>query len=125
MSAFSFVDKITANQPSIRVRASLSFLSTEEGGRQTPAFSGYRPNHNFGEPSGREFYIGQITFERSESILPGESKEVGIEFLNGPGLMDALRSGRPWRIQEGPKLVATATLIEILVLPQQSGPRPR
>jgi|GEM_PF-5178204 len=65
-----------------------------------------------------------ITFARSESILPGESKEVDIEFLNGPGLMDALRSGRSWRIQEGPKLVATATLIEILILPQQSGPRP-
>jgi translation elongation factor EF-Tu-like GTPase len=124
MSAFSFVDKMAPNEPPIRVRALLSFLSTEEGGRQTPAFSGYRPNHNFGEASGREFYIGQITFARSESILPGESKEVDIEFLNGPGLMDALRSGGPWRIQEGPKLVATATLIEILVLPQQSGPRP-
>ena len=121
MSAFSFVDKMSANEPPIRVRALLSFLSTEEGGRQTPAFSGYRPNHNFGEASGREFYIGQITFARSESILPGESKEVDIEFLNGPGLM---RSGRSWRIQEGPKLVATATLIEILILPQQSGPRP-
>lgn len=59
MSAFSFVDKMSANEPPIRVRALLSFLSTEEGGRQTPAFSGYRPNHNFGEASGREFYIGQ------------------------------------------------------------------
>src|ERR1700733_11613922 len=124
MGVFSFVDKMSANEPPIRVRALLTFLSTEEGGRQSPAFSGYRPNHNFGEASGREFYIGQITFARSESILPGESKEVDIEFLNGPGLMDALRSGRSWRIQEGPKLVATATLIEILILPQQSGPRP-
>ena len=65
MGAFSFVDKMSANEPPIRVRALLSFLSTEEGGRQTPAFSGYRPNHNFGEASGREFYIGQITFARS------------------------------------------------------------
>jgi hypothetical protein len=38
--------------------------------------------------------------------------------------MDALRSGRPWRIQEGPKLVATATLIEILFLPQQPERQP-
>jgi translation elongation factor EF-Tu-like GTPase len=124
VSAFTFVDKMSANEPPIKIRALLSFLSTEEGGRQTPAFSRYRPNHNFGEASGREFYVGQITFAPGESILPGESKEVDIEFLNGPGLMDALQSGRPWRIQEGPKLVATATLIEILVLPQQSGPRP-
>ncbi len=91
----------------------LSFLSTEEGGRKTEAFSGYRPNHNFGEPSGREFYVGQITFPLNESIKPGQSKKVDIEFLNGPGLMDALRSGKPWRIQEGPTLVATAELIEI------------
>ena len=124
MGAFSFVDKMSANEPPIRVRALLSFLSTEEGGRQTPAFSGYRPNHNFGEASGRAFYIGQITFARGESILPGESKEVDIEFLNGPGLIDALRSGRPWRIQEGPKLVATAAMIEILEPPQQSGRQP-
>ena len=115
---------MSANEPPIKGSSFAFFLSTEEGGRQTPAFSGYRPNHNFGEASGREFYIGQITFERSESILPGESREVDIVFLSGPGLMDALRSGRPWRIQEGPKLLATATLIEILVLPQQSGPRP-
>jgi translation elongation factor EF-Tu-like GTPase len=65
----------------------LSFLSTEEGGRKTEAFSGYRPNHNFGEPSVREFYVGQITFPLNESIKPGQSKEVDIEFLNGPGLM--------------------------------------
>jgi translation elongation factor EF-Tu-like GTPase len=124
VGAFSFVDKMSANEPPIRVRALLSLLPTGEGGRQSPAFSGYRPNHNFGEVSGREFYIGEITFARSESILPGESKEVDIEFINGPGLMDALRSGRSWRIQEGPKLVATAILIEILGLPDQSGPRP-
>jgi translation elongation factor EF-Tu-like GTPase len=116
MNAFVFVDKVSVNEPPIRVRALLSFLSTEEGGGQTPAFSRYRPNHNFGEASGREFYIGQITFG-NEPIFPGESKEVDIEFINGPGLMDALQSGQPWRIQEGPKLVATATLIEILERP--------
>ena len=49
MSAFSFADRISPGAPSIRVRAMLSFLSTEEGGRKTEAFSGYRPNHNFGE----------------------------------------------------------------------------
>jgi translation elongation factor EF-Tu-like GTPase len=92
----------------------LSFLSTEKGGRKTEARSGYRQNHNFGLPSGREFYMGEITFAQNESINPGESKEVSIKFINGPGLINALQSGRPWRIQEGPKLVATAVLIEIL-----------
>ena len=114
MSAFIFADKISPGEPSIKVRAMLSFLSTEEGGRKTEAFSGYRPNHNFGEPSGREFYAGQITFAPRESIKPGESGEVDIEFLNGPGLMEAVQSGQPWRIQEGPTLVATATLIDFL-----------
>ena len=117
MNAFIFADTISQGQPSVRVRAMLSFLSTEEGGRKTEAFSEYRPNHNFGEPNGREFYVSQITFSLNESIKPGESKEVEIEFLNGPGLMDALQSGRPWRTQEGPRLVATAALIDILVTP--------
>jgi len=114
MSAFFFADKISPGEPSIKVRAMLSFLSMEEGGRKTGAYSGYRPNHNFGEPSGREFYVGQITFAPSETIKPGESREVDIEFLNGPGLMEALQSGRAWRIQEGPTLVAMATLIDFV-----------
>jgi len=60
------------------------------------------------------FMLAKSLFPLDESMKPGHSKEVEIEFLNGPGLMDSLRSGKPWRIQEGPKLVATAALIEIL-----------
>jgi translation elongation factor EF-Tu-like GTPase len=115
MSVHSFVDRVPPKpEPPVKVRALLSFLPSDDGGRNSPAYSGYRPNHNFGRPDNREFYIGQVTFGANETIKPGESKEVQIEFINGPGLLEALKSGRPWRIQEGPRLVATAKLLDIL-----------
>lgn len=33
----------------LRIEAAVTFLATEEGGRQTPVFSGYRPDAWFGQ----------------------------------------------------------------------------
>jgi len=89
-------------------------LRSDEGGRTGGIRSGYRPNHNFGEADDQVFYIGQIEFEGRETIEPGESREVLVTFISGPGLELALQPGRRWRIQEGPRLVATAVLLEVL-----------
>lgn len=59
MNAFVFVDKIS-NEPPIRVRALLSFLSTEEGGRQTPAFSGIAPITTLARPADASFTSGKL-----------------------------------------------------------------
>ena len=114
MSAFAFVDLMYSEpQPPLAVKARLSFVRTEDGGRQSEIRSGYRPNHNFGSPDGREFYIGQVDFGDG-GIQPGESREVVIRFIAGPGLKERLHVGQAWRIQEGPKLVATGTVLEVL-----------
>jgi translation elongation factor EF-Tu-like GTPase len=115
VGATVFVDLLPKGlEPSVKVRALISMLATDQGGRRTGITSGYRPNHNFGAADGRAFYMGQVEFGSSESLSPGESREALIEFIRGPGLMEALLPGVTWRIQEGPKLVAIGSVIEIL-----------
>ena len=89
-------------------------LSSNQGGRRTAIRSGYRPNHNFGGAENRKFYIGQVDLGAREILNPGDSHEVSIEFLHGPGIEEAVKAGATWRIQEGPQLVAIGTVIEVL-----------
>ena len=94
-----------------RVKAVIRLLSPEEGGRQVPVGSGYRPNHNFGNPQSNQFYIGQIEVPENTWIHPGETHDLTITFLPGPGLSELLQVGRTWRIQEGSKLVARGQVL--------------
>ena len=106
-------DMLDDGEP-IDVLAEVSFLTTSEGGKSGPVRGRYRPNHNFGAADGRITYIGQIEFDPDDEVVPGESRTVRIRFLSGSGLDALLSVGREWRIQEGPKLVARAKLIERL-----------
>jgi translation elongation factor EF-Tu-like GTPase len=98
----------------INVRALVSFLAPNEGGRSTDVRLTYRPINNFGEPDDRESWFSQICLASTEKISPGETLEVIIQFNAEPALMAKLTPGRTWRIQEGAWLVATATVLEVL-----------
>jgi hypothetical protein len=114
VKAFAATDLMYRDKgPAVVVRATLSVLGSGEGGRLIESRYSWRPNHNFGPPDGRSFYIGQIEFG-SEAINPGETREVLVRFLDGPGLKENLQSGRTWRIQEGPKLIAMAKVVELV-----------
>lgn len=114
MKMFSFTDNldIVDNTP-IVVRAKITVVPTAEGGRVGPFTKGLRPNHNFGSEYDSFFYIGQIEVPEGEWVYPGETRELSITFLNARGLLEMLTPGRTWRIQEGPKLIATGSVIAI------------
>ena len=115
VSVFGYSDLFyTDRRPGINVRASVTLVPTAPCGRRSDAHVRWRPNHNFGAPDGRAFYVGQVEFESADTIEPGETLEVLIRFLDGPGLREHLQPGRTWRIQEGPNLIATANLTEVL-----------
>ncbi len=101
-------------KPTPDIKAAISFLSTEEGGRKGWAKSGYKPNHNFGLPDGREFYVGEIYFDSEKIVYPGETCEATVRFIPGPGLREKLKPGQTWRIQEGGKLVAMGKVLEVI-----------
>jgi elongation factor Tu len=113
--AFGFVDELRpAGDKPICVLARIRVLATEEGGREGPLRAKYRPNHNFGGPTDRNYFIGQVEIPDGEWIHPGETRDLQITFFNVVGLTEKLTPGRIWRVQEGPHLVATAELISIL-----------
>ena len=113
MEVFAFHDLLEPG-PAVRVLARVHLFGTNEGGRATPVSGVYRPNHNFGAPNGRQFYIGQVELPSGLELLPGDTQDLYITFLNGPDLSKHLHTGRCWRIQEGAHLVATAEVLAVL-----------
>ena len=115
MSApFFFFDELRPEGDApVRVLARVQVLSSEEGGRTSPFRAQYRPNHNFGAPESRHFYIGQVEIPEGESVAPGETRELVITFLPVVGVAEELKPGRRWRIQEGAKLVALAEVLAV------------
>ena len=115
MKAFAFTDVLEpAGDKPIRVLARISVLKTEDGGRKGPFTRSYRPNHNFGAPSDRVFYIGQVEVSEGTWVHPGETRDLVVTFLNVQGLSELVQVGRIWRIQEGPKHVATGQVLALL-----------
>lgn len=114
MKMFSFTDNLDiVDDTPIVVRAKITVIPTDQGGRVGPFTKGLRPNHNFGSEDDRFFYIGQIEVPEGEWVYPGDTRELCVTFLNARGLSEMLTLGRTWRIQEGPKLIATGTVIAI------------
>ena len=98
----------------ITAKASIRFLSPEEGGRETPVQSGYRLNHNFGSPDDREMQVGVLEFENGAQVVPGASTIAKVSFVANSELTGKMQVGREWRIQEGKRLVALARIEEVL-----------
>ena len=91
------------------VEAEIFFLSTEEGGRRTPAKSGYRPNHFFDGVG----YMGAINFE-NEWLHPGSHDKAHVFFIDVPELRKYLIIGKEWRIQEGGHLVGKGIIRNLI-----------
>lgn len=98
------------------MRASIRLLSTREGGRSSPLLGGgsYRPNHNFFGPDDRDMCVGFIELPEGQQVAPGDTIQTEMTLWIYPAVKLEIRSGRQWRIQEGGKLVAVGTILEVL-----------
>ena len=100
----------------ISVRAKVHLRPTNEGGRTTGIKTRYRPNHVFEPVSDTKMlksYIGQIEFDKSEVINPGETAEVTVRFLWNPVIEKYMNIGQKWLIYEVPRLIGEGEIIEI------------
>jgi hypothetical protein len=71
MKAFALTDVLEpAGDKPIRVLARVSVLRTEDGGRKGPFTASYRPIHNFGGPSDRIYYVGQVEVPAGTWVHP-------------------------------------------------------
>ncbi len=102
---------------SFNIKAKLTLYSTDKGGRKTGIKTEYRPNHVFEYENDKlkQTYIGQITFEGREWILPGETDIVNVEFLDSLDIKKFMTIGTIWWIHEGANRIGEAEIIEIEV----------
>lgn len=92
--------------------AKLKFITTQEGGRKSPAKSGYRPQLKFGfsenQTSGEQTYIGR------ELVHPGETVYAEIRMLSPLFFSYALLKGMGFEFREGARVIGTGEIIAII-----------
>lgn len=92
--------------------AELQYLTTEEGGRKTPAFSGYRPQVKFAFSNNQT--SGQQKFINKETVYPGDKVFAEIAIISTDFLVDKLEIGLAFDFREGSRIIGTGIITEIL-----------
>ena len=93
------------------VEAIVTFLSTGEGGRAKPTFSGYRPVHGILPnylTSGEHQYIDRTT------VFPGESARTHITFITPEAYPHSLWPGKVITVQEGSRIIGQAEIVDVI-----------
>lgn len=92
------------------IEAIITFFTPEEGGRKTPAVSGYRPAHLV-----KEDYLttGIHKYYDREYVLPGESVLGTIAFITPEVYPNCLWEGKILNIQEGGRVIGYAEVVKI------------
>ncbi len=83
--------------------AKLTYKSTNEGGRKTPAHSGYRPQIKFDFTEMQT--SGQQTFIDRDIVFPGETVEAKVKILSPDYFAGTLTEGMEFEFREGEKTI--------------------
>lgn len=92
--------------------AELKYLTAEEGGRQTPAFSGYRPQVKFDFDEMQT--SGQQTFLNKDTVYPGDTVEAAIRIISIEHFANTLTEGLTFEFREGSRVIGTGKIVDIL-----------
>jgi len=92
--------------------AELHYLTTEQGGRKTPAYSGYRPHVKFA--FSEKLSSGQQIFLNKEIVCPGEDVIAEISILSVDFYEGNLKEGDLFEFSEGPRIIGTGKIVKIL-----------
>jgi translation elongation factor EF-Tu-like GTPase len=100
---------ITIRPPDIE--AEITFLATEQGGRQSAAVSGYRASHNFGLA-----HLSDAAHEYvdCEAVAPGQSARANLWFLAPQYQEERLFPGFTFTVQEGARIVGKGRVIKVI-----------
>jgi translation elongation factor EF-Tu-like GTPase len=94
------------------IEAEFCLLPTAQGGRKTPAFSGYRPQHKIHEnyqTSGQHEYL-----TATNQITPGETVLTKIWFVTPDVYPYSIWVGREIEVFEGSHMVGTLTVTRVV-----------
>jgi len=92
------------------IEAIMNFIKSEEGGRECPVFSGYRPAHLV-----KEDYLttGIHNYYDREKVELGEDVLGTITFISPEAYPNCLWVGKVIKIQEGSHIVGYAKVTKI------------
>ena len=95
-----------------QIEAQIRFLSTEEGGRETPVRSGYRGQFHYkGEEEG---WDAVQEYTGKEWVAPGETVSARLVFVSEKPHCKKLVENLPFQIQEGNRVVGLGVVIKVL-----------
>lgn len=88
--------------------AQLKYRTTEQGGRQTPAKSGYRPQIKFDFIEMQT--SGQQTFIDKKTVFPGDTVNAKIKILSPDYFSGCLTEGMEFEFREGETVIGTGEI---------------
>jgi len=98
------------------IEVEIRFLTKEEGGRSTPAFSGYRPQFYY---QGRD-WDARHEYPDTYTVNPGETVRAYIGFLSPQEHHGKINVGMDFKIREGSRVVAEGVVKKIIELPNSA-----
>lgn len=98
------------------IEARIYFLTPEEGGRSTPAFTGYRPQFYY---NGRDWDASHI-YPDNETVNPGETARTFLGFMSPEEHFGKINIGMEFQIREGSRIVGKGVVTKIIDLEQSA-----
>ncbi len=108
---------MTTYPPDIEVE--LTFLPPEQGGRRTPARSGYRPQFHY---SGSD-WDAVHTYPDAELVYPGQTVRAFLSLLSPEQHVGKLSPGMTFQCREGQRVIANGVVLKILELENSAAKR--
>lgn len=99
------------------IEAEITFLTTEESGRETAVFSGYRPQFYY---DGCDWVAIQNYIDVIEPVMPGQTVTTHLSFLTPQTHVGKLYPGKEFLVREGQKVVARGIVTKILNLKESA-----
>ena len=101
------------------IEAVMTFLSTEEGGRKMPVFSGYRPQFHYQGDDWDAIH----TYINVEQVNPGDTVTAQLRFVRPQFHVVRIAVGMEFLIREGNRTVATGRVTKIFDLEENAARR--
>jgi translation elongation factor EF-Tu-like GTPase len=94
------------------IEVEMTFLTSEEGGRRTPARQGYRPQFYY---DGHDWDAAH-TYIGTDEVLPGQTVRAYLSFLSPDLQVGRINPGLEFLIREGSRTVARGRVLQVLEL---------
>jgi len=101
----------------MKIKAKIELRNTDEGGRENPVYSGYRPTFRTGFDNSSDCVV---TLLSGHNIKPGTSGLVEIKILH-PRKITGLQEGDHFTLTEGLKEIASGGVVSIQKYPFKQG----